>query len=82
MTYREHILALLEERHEITCAQIVKILHLLGRGTSYLTGSITSLLTRMVKDKQIKIHPTKKGPRGGKIYTLYDEGTISPYCIE
>lgn len=76
-TRRERVLALLATReHFKSCkwltqriARMEKI-HTYTNQRKYLSGSVSSLLARMVKAGEIEVDPIMKGSRGGKCYKL------------
>lgn len=76
-TRRERVLSLLATReHFKSCkwltqriARMEKI-HTYTNQRKYLSGSVASLLLRMVKAGEIEVDPIMKGSRGGKCYKL------------
>lgn len=74
MTRRELILDILSQTdHPITCAEICQWIEVKENLTAsirmYLSGSVSSLLRKMVIKNQIKI-ASLKGPKGGQTYKL------------
>lgn len=75
MSRRDQILKLLEKKGAmLTCQQItskiIKKEKLTGNRATYLSGSISSLLRKMVKEDILKYANEEAGPRGGHVYQL------------
>lgn len=73
---REYILQLLNHNNKFTftCQDICKLIifkeNLIGNKAKYLSGSVSSILNKMVKDNVLKYSSIKTGPRGGYVYEL------------
>lgn len=73
MTRKEIILSIIKPGIQISCGDLCKIIintqNLTGNKARYLSGSISSILNKMVKDKILMYSPIK-GPKGGYTYEL------------
>lgn len=74
MTHTELILKELEDATDgLTCQNIVDKLHQNNIGTTYLSGSISSKLNRLVRKGVVIVDPIRKGPLKGNVYRLNKE---------
>lgn len=76
MTRKERILLLLKKPgRKMTCQEITKYFikkdKLEGNVAIYLSGSISSILRKMVDDQLLMYDEHAKGPRGGHVYKIY-----------
>lgn len=71
MTRKERILKMLKDPNtKLTCGQMCKKIikdEKLTDKAHYLSGSISSILNKMVKDGVLK-YAEEKGPKGGYVY--------------
>jgi hypothetical protein len=70
-TRREYIWKLLKTKPGgMTCQELTNRIAVSEgiEGSRYLSGSISSLLNRMVKKGELKYSVTKQGPKGGHVY--------------
>ncbi len=72
LTRRARIIQMLRiGKTQLTCGQICKKLieeqELTGNVAHYLSGSVSSILAKLVKEGVVK-YSDKSGPRGGHVY--------------
>lgn len=72
-TYRATILQIMKNpKTQITCAEIckrlIKRLDIPSYRHRYLSGGVSSILNKLVKDGKLQYHTLKTGPRGGYVY--------------
>lgn len=76
MTHQEQILKILgspfnKAKHGMTCTEICKQIKLQNeRSRHYLSGSISSILNKLVKQGKLYYHSSSFGPKGGHVYIL------------
>lgn len=79
MTRKNKILTYLKQGVKMSCQEIcekiIKEDKLTGNVAHYLSGSVSSILRKMVKEEVLK-YAEGKGPRGGHLYQLNENPTI------
>lgn len=80
MTYKQKIIVLLESSkiirggdHAMSCQEICKAIifanNLKGNKARYLSGGVSSILAKMVKDGELE-YDERKAIRGGHLYRI------------
>lgn len=64
------ILEIIKIYGDSSCAEVYNVLYMNGKTSKSESDTISSIIYKMVAEGILQVHETKKGPKGGKIYTL------------